>query len=250
MGKYLEIKEYEKELTNIPYPKIKRRYGKRHSELRRYRPDNIGRKISCFKGIVWSNLGGDKPPALITFTMFEVYGIVSAYKSFSVCLQRLRKSLKDSFRYIAVPEFQKRGAVHFHLIIWGLPDEIIYDEAPHWEREEDIGDLGKVKRGNRYLQNLWQRGFVDCLPTDGDPKLAGYLSKYLSKAMSDERLFSQKSYVCSRNILRPVSFTLTEKVGDQIEIEGVNIPTTSPIRDVEYQTRWLGKCHNRLIKHD
>src|ERR1035437_8518318 len=120
MGKYLEIKQYEKGLTNIPHRQIKRRHGKRHSELRRYRPDNIGRKISCFQNIVWSNLGGDKPPALITFTMSEICGIVSAYKDFSVFIQRIRKRFKESFRYIAVPEFQRRGAVHFHMIVWGL----------------------------------------------------------------------------------------------------------------------------------
>lgn len=250
MGKYLNIKEYEKALSNISHPLIKRRHGKRHIGLRRYRPDNIGRKVSCFKGLVWSNLGRGKPPALLTFTMFEVYGIVSAYKSFSICIQRLRKRFKDSFRYIAVPEFQRRGAVHFHMIAWGLPEKIIHDEAPYWKREEDIGDMGKIKRGNRYIQNIWQRGFVDCLPTDGHSKIAGYLSKYLSKAMSDERLFSQKSYVCSRNILRPMSFTLTEAVGNANEIGGIKIPATPPIRDVEYKTEWLGNCRNRLYKYD
>jgi hypothetical protein len=250
MGKYTEIKEYEKELAHLPYSPIKRRFGRRHSELRRYRPDNIGRKVTCFKNIVWSNLGGDESPALITFTMFEIGSIVSAYKSLTVCVQRLRKRLKNSFKYIAVPEFQRRGAVHFHMIIWGLPDYIIKNETPHWNREEDVGDLDKIQRGNRYLQNIWQRGFVDCLPTDGNPRLAGYLCKYLSKAMSDERLFSQKSYVCSRNVLHPVSVTSKETYGNANEIAGIDLSVAKLEIDTEYQTKWLGNCHKRLYKVD
>lgn len=250
MGKYLEIKQYERDLTNIPHRPTQRRRGKRDLRLRRYRPDNIGRKVARFQSLVWSNLVGDSNPALVTFTMHEVHGIVSAYQTFSLCVQRLRKRFENSFRYIAVPEFQERGAVHFHMIVWGLPEILIQNEAPHWIREEDIGDMGKIERGTRYLQSLWQMGFVDCLPTDGSPKLAGYLSKYLSKAMSDERLFSQKAYVCSRNILRPVPVSPTQALGYSKEIWGIDIATATPVRDSKYPTHWLGECHNRLFKFD
>jgi len=230
-GHYLEIKEYEKTINKVRRFKAKKRTYKSDRGLRFNSPSSISRKKQNFLRLVRSNLDGVNAPALFTLTMFEVVTIRSAYKAFLVFIRRLRKRFKKSFRYITVPEFQERGAVHFHMMIWGLPVESIINE-----------------RGNRFYQSLWQRGFVDCIPTDGSIKIAGYLAKYLSKSLSDDRLYSEKAYRASGNILRPVQLPFNSAINHVSEIWGVDLLTTPPCFDVEYETQWLGKGRYRIYK--
>jgi hypothetical protein len=129
-------------------------------------------------------------------------------------------------RYIAVPEFGKKGTkrLHLHLLVWNLPEEIIYYE-----------------RANRTIANMWGGGFVDLFKTDGSFKLAGYLAKYLSKALSDNRLLGQKSYVTSRNVSRPTysnSELMLSYLSDSWELSTLN-----PVQCKSYDTMWLGRCN-------
>jgi len=249
-GRLLEIKEYERDLSQNSRPRRKRKaytYARDH-RIRVYSDADIKRKKKSFERLVLANLVGDHAPALVTATMFEVGTIKSAYETFTLFIQRLRKSFGKDFRYIAVPEYQKRGAVHFHMMIWGIPEEYIKNEAPHWEREEDIGNMDKVVRGTRDLQNLWQGGYLDCISTDGSQKLGRYLGKYLSKSLQDPRLYSQKSYRASSNVLRSVRIPYSQAVGYAKEIWDLDLSTAAPLCDFETVGQWTGKGRYRAYQ--
>jgi len=232
-GKFYEIYKYEK--APLP-PKIQkgRRKGTtaRHLRSRPRTPDAIRRTKQNFLRIVRANLTGESSPAFLTLTMRDIVRIEYAYRCFSLFFSHVRRYFGKEVKFIAVPEFQTRGAVHFHILVWGLKDEVIENE-----------------RANRTLQNLWSFGYVDCIPTDGSPKLAGYLAKYMHKSMQDYRLNGLKSYYTSGNIMRPVSqtsagiFTLPEDFwsGDN-----------EVLTEREFDTYWLGSCNYQLIqtKHE
>jgi len=185
---------------------------------------NIQRQKKSFYRLVRSNLTTEERPALLTLTMYQVMGVGLAYKCFTGFIKRLRESgYNQGFRYIAVPEFQVRGAVHFHCLIWGFNEEDIINE-----------------KKTRAIQSRWLYGFCDITRTDGSPKLAGYLSKYMSKALSDIRLFHKKGYVSSRNIVRPVCLSGEVQTSYQ-ELIGLS---TGMKFDKCYviDTKWLGKC--------
>lgn len=228
-GHLLEIKEYEYERNTRGFRKIRKATSfKRDKRLFVYSPFAIKRKTKEFYRLVQSNLIGIIPPAFFTLTMYESCSIKSSYEAFTVFIQRLRKSYGKDFRYITVPEYQKRGAVHFHMMIWGLP-------------EFDI----KHERFNRKFQNMWQEGYLDCILTDGSQKLAGYLGKYMSKSLQDSRLYSQKSYRASGNILRSVRIPFKTAVGFSKEIWGVDLSTDVPLCDFETMGQWTGKGRYR-----
>ncbi len=198
-------------------------------------------------------MGGTTKPALLTLTMYEVVSLRRGYAALHKFFRRLRADQGKLFKYIAVPEFQKRGAVHFHIMIWGLPDEMMC--RGYWQGKgkykkfiHECPDEAKCERSTRYFQSLWQRGFVDSLVTDGSDKLVGYLSKYMSKSMSDDRLCGEKAYVVSHNVLRPVSFSSGTPLIYAQEIWDIDFATAQPMIEKEFSTQWLGKGRYRLFK--
>jgi len=189
---------------------------------------NAERARKSFIRLVRSNIGTGEPPALITLTMLDIVRIEVGYSCLSNYIRLLRRRFGKEFKYVAVPEYQKRGAVHFHILFWGLPQEVINHE-----------------RRDRTLQRAWALGYVDCVATDGSEKLAGYLAKYMSKSMSDERIAGKKAYACSRNIMRPVlATTLTgfENLGSEFwAVDNVLLT------EKEFQTEWLGKATYKML---
>jgi len=221
-GNIIEFYEYQ---NNLPERRKSTKKGlRRNRSSASRRPDHVERLRRNFVRLVRSNLVGTECPIFLTLTMVEVVRIEISYGLLTRFIQRLRRLYGKDFRYIAVPEFQKRGAVHFHLLAWGLPAKIEINES-----------------NNRTIQHVWQYGFVDCFRTDGSPKLAQYVAKYMHKAVFDDRLHLQKAYVCSRNVLRPLSFSSSAVVGASSEIWGIDLSTASPLREKEFSTQWLGK---------
>lgn len=228
------IETYEYKLDNIPRRANQRKREKNRSHIasRNRRPDNLYRLKGRFTRLIRSNLYGSEAPLFVTLTMYETVSVRRAYRSFSRFVQRLRARYGKAFKYVAVPEFQGNvysrtgelkeygGAVHFHALFWFLPI------TPQKERSR------------RILQWAWRRGYVDCIQTDGSVKLAGYLGKYLFKAMHDERIGYQKAYVASRNVLRPVQVSYASAFQYLSEIVGGITP--SVVR--QFETQWLGTC--------
>ncbi len=191
--------------------------------IHKRRISSINRCRQSFFRLVRANLHAGAP-ILLTLTMLDIVDLRTAYACYHEFGQRLRRIIGKNTSWIAVPEFQKRDAVHFHVLIWNLPHEYI-------ETEPDT----------RRIQNLWRAGYVDLVQTDGSPKLATYLAKYMSKAMQDPRLLGQKAYSASRNILRPVSFNTQTSVNTACEVWGIT-DETKPEYDREFDTKWMGKC--------
>jgi len=209
---------------------------------------SLRRAARSFRRIVRSNLGGADAPSLLTLTMYQELPLEASVHLFTAFIARLRRESQTEFRYIAVPEFQKRGAVHFHVLIWGLNHlachgyfkrdfrgkNTFYCET--WQEE-------KCECTTRYCGRLWLRGFSDHFATDGSPKLVGYLSKYMRKTMQDVRLTGEKAYYASRNIMRPVSIAAPTLALAKIEvIKQEVIHSGELMNEREFDTPWLGRC--------
>jgi hypothetical protein len=197
------------------------------------RADNARRASLAFRRIVSANLGGPALPLMVTLTYADNFtDLAGAYKHLTTFIQALRRRFGKDFSYVLVPEFQKRGAVHFHALFWGLPKELFHRE-----------------RKAREVRTLWGKGHVFLKETDGNEKIAFYLSKYFTKAFLDPRLKNQKSYVASRNIKRPLVQTGPFVIDYVLEQFGV---IEAAIVDRTYNTKWLGQGRFRLFKfsHD
>jgi len=255
-GTLIEVYTYEKD----PIPHNIRKSKKRLHSNRRRRSTNANAARARFFRLVRSNLSDSQVPAFLTLTMSEITTLAEGWRAFTLFSQRLRNKY-HSARLIAVPEFQKRGAVHFHCLVWGevgeacvYSNQFYYDKTGKKKRKHICPEDYFCEFRSYRIAKLWGQGFVNYFATDGSPKLATYLAKYMQKSMRDDRLAGSKSYSASRGVMRSVSlksptsryYIEKEIAGARITaegevIEGVDNPLLPEV-EKSYMTKWLGRC--------
>lgn len=137
--------------------------------------------------------------SFITLTYAENMQDVSKSKKDLEYFVKNIKKVKKDFKYIAIPEFQKRGAIHFHLLTnLSLQDNNI---------------ITKQKDNDKYYDvKYWNKGFTSYEDMTGDvKKIVGYISKYMTKEDADDRLFNFKRYTASQNLIKPVTEFISMK---------------------------------------
>ena len=132
-------------------------------------------------------LGKAYNPELFTLTFREnIQDLDFANREHSKFLQTLKYFMKTNFNqplhYISVPEFQKRGAVHYHILIFNMPFvSKIYDA----------------------LRPLWPQGALNIESVKNVKNVASYVCKYMLKDADDQRLTGRKAYFRSRDLQEP-----------------------------------------------
>lgn len=167
---------------NWIHEKVDRTEERRKQTLREAR--NTTRRLALM------NFGqGDM---FITLTYKEnMQDIEKADKDFKRFIQRFKYRFKD-LKYIAVREFQKRGAIHFHMICnW----------RQYFENEEHVKETERW-----FAENIWRHGFVDLKVLDGVDNIGAYLIKYMTKNIAIEAFKGHKTYLCSKGLDRPLEF--------------------------------------------
>ena len=144
-------------------------------------------------------------------------------KEFAKFVKDLRKCFSNMI-YVAVPEYHKKGGLHFHLLIGNVSAE-----------ELGFVDSGKVVKSGRckgqtiYNVTKWQSGFSTATKILDTNAVKYYLSKYLTKGKVDPRFFGKKRFYVSQNINRPqvekMAFPCTDTfdIFDSIIKEDYNI---------------------------
>lgn len=136
---------------------------------------------------------------MLTLTFREnVQDIDQAWTKFKYFIKLMHWRYKE-FKYVAVPEYQKRGAVHFHLAVRGYYD---YNTVRRlWLRAagQSQGNIDFTKKkSGKELRN--------------PSKIAGYIAKYLNKDESVE--FNRKRYSSGGKIELPVPLIGWLSIGD------------------------------------
>jgi len=240
-GENLELYNYEKDINPTGGKKLGNKSRDNSSSLvtsgeptikkSSRRRDNSRRAGLSFRRLVLANMAFDVPPILATFTYAENQtDLAVGYKDWNAFVRGVRYHIGKSWKYIVVPEFQKRGSLHFHALLWGIPE-----------------DRRKQERRTRFFARCWGKGFVDLIATDGNERIAGYIAKYMVKGYNDERLFAKKAYRCSRNVVRPVCEKNLGGMHYVSEVYGIG-GDNPPCEDKEFGTQWMGKGRFRLYK--
>jgi len=191
------------------------------------RRDNAQRSRNAFRRLVSANLRDNENPIFCSFTFNEEFKqLRDTARFFNIFTTRMRRVFGTEFRYIAVPEFQKSGRVHYHALFWGLPFYIASRE-----------------RQDRTIAKIWHKGFVDIIETDGSPKLASYMAKYMTKAVLDPKLWCQKAYFASKNVFRP---QVSKGVPEWWLNDEYGLDVKEPTHTAEFSTAWLGQCQYKV----
>lgn len=256
-GNVTEIYEYEKELKRkrgIDAAKAHRlqtggRYPKRNVSLKAKRTKDIRERAkktktytrrassvlrsqqSFFRLVHHNNIFSDSIH-FVTLTFSYDLTYKTACRHVARYMERIKKNFSEvPIRYISVPELTKKGRFHFHLLVYDLPPE-----------------TASIERKTRNLQRSFERGYVDVmLATYTSRGIAGYMAKYMAKAINDPKVETTRGYNNSRNIkkIRSAGSNSFRQYADLI------IPTED-LADVEnrsYDVPYLGQCnYTKIIK--
>jgi len=224
-GHIVELYEYEKDIKtgkdNKDGSKSVGRAGKNASDedKEKNREIALSRSKREVRRLINSNVDawGEKPK-FFTLTFREnVTDIKWANKEFKKFRQRLSRYIwreSNNLKYVAVIEFQKRGAVHYHVVTFNMP------YVPHAD-----------------LERIWGHGFVHIRAIDDCDNVGAYVTKYMTKDHDDERLREQKCYFSSRGLVKPV-----EEIIEKEDLDTLRV-ALSPNKtyENEFQSEYVGK---------
>ncbi|NCN25546.1 hypothetical protein GW935_02715 [Candidatus Falkowbacteria bacterium] len=126
------------------------------------------------------------------------------------------------FKYLAIPEFQKRGAVHYHLLC----------EMPFIHYRE--------------ITEIWGQGNIDIKTLTDVDNIGAYVCKYLSKDMFDERTFGKKKFFRSQSLSEPIellgywAMKFVERVCSAL----------APVFEKTFESEWVGEVEYQAYKLD
>jgi len=213
-GHVLEVYEYEKAV----WSDFEGQGGRRGKDEEPSERADENRRLTCrraremIRRICLANF--DERSKFITLTYAENQtDVTQANGDFKKFIQRLRYKYKD-FKYVAVIEFQERGAVHYHM----------------------MSDLPYIP--NEQLNGLWKMGYVKINDINHVDNVGAYMIKYMLKDTSDPRLRGKKAYLTSRGLDRPsvIRGEQARKIKDMYELDNKKIVFTN-----SYESEHHGK---------
>ena len=152
---------------------------------------------------------------------FDLSDVKACNKHFKQFIQRMKRRFPE-LRYVAVIEFQKRGAVHYHMIC----------------------NLPFVKKSE--LQTIWGAGFVKVNRIDKVDNVGAYVIKYMCKDTEDKRLQGLKAYNCSKGLQEPIELTTwRDEDSEAWKIVHDRLERESPSYVAAYESDNAGKIEYR-----
>ena len=154
--------------------------------------DNINRAKNNLRRIINSNVTGRD--TFLTLTFKDNFSdLVQAKIYFKRFIQQMKR-YGFNLKYCYVVEFQKRGAIHFHVILFnsGFIDVHIIEKA-------------------------WKHGFIKINHIDNVDNVGAYVVKYMNKDMNDGRLKNCDLYGRSRGLKKPIETNNPQEVAGLLE---------------------------------
>lgn len=203
-GNIIEVYDYEKEVLegfdNKSKGKGRRCYANDEEKIKN-RELVLARARRDLRRLINTNIKDISKFVTLTFAD-NVQDFDVANYEFKKFRQRLERYLKHKVEYVCVPEFQKRGAIHFHVVMFNVP---------------------YIK--NLDLQKIWGQGYVRINKIDNVDNMGAYVCKYMSKDfIDDERMRGKKCYFSSRKLDKPIEIKekeLIESVRDSLQADSL-----------------------------
>ena len=185
-GDTYELYSYERPYFYNRSPEKKPASGTANTSGNERRADNLSQARARIRRLISANESAyEERLKFVTFTFAKnVRDLSTANKLWAEYARKMRER-HGALKYLTVVEFQKRGAIHYHVLYFNLP--FIYG----------------VKE---VLAKTWGHGFVNIQTVAHVRNLGAYVSKYLQKDIMDRRLVGEKAFFCSKGLVQPEEF--------------------------------------------
>lgn len=221
-GGVVEVYEYEKPVFKGYKSNGGRDKVADDESKEKNRKDSLRRARQDVRRIVNANVGayGEHCTAkFLTLTFGDnITDLDQAHYEFKKFIQRMNYLVfgtkSGNLRYTAVPQFQERGAVHYHVIIYNIP-------------------FTKVQE----IERTWRHGYVWINKIDDVDNVGAYVCRYMVKELDDDRLRGRKCYFNSRGLFKPLVIE-DEKKAEMIK---QSLPSECMTVSTEYENEHIGK---------
>ena len=185
-GNVIEVYDYQKPVI-FGYADNRKIEGKKGRQVKankdnieKNREQVLGRARRDLRRIVNSNV--EKNSKFLTLTFAEnLQDIEKGNKEFMLFIKRLSYHLGFKVQYSAVIEFQERGAIHYHVILYNCVKRL------------------KVKE----IEQIWGNGFIHLNRINNVDNVGAYICKYMTKCEDEKKLRGKKIYFNSRGLKKP-----------------------------------------------
>lgn len=132
------------------------------------------------------------------------------------CFKKWRKSVKRKFPdmiYLAVPEYHKKGGLHYHLVVGNITSSELnlIDSGCLYYKGNSIKKETFLNRGYKFdlksgdgmiIYNVagFSSGFSTATEIRSSDAVTHYVSKYITKNNIDPRFFNKPRYYVSHNL--------------------------------------------------
>lgn len=195
---------------------------KNYANTNQRRRDNV-RRLAC------SNFNNEYDKFFTLTFADNMTDVKTCNYIFMKFIQRLKYKIKKEnnmeLKYLAVVEFQDRGAVHYHVL----------SNIPYIPQKE--------------LQELWGNGYVFINAITHVDNIGAYIVKYMTKDNTDVRLQGQKGYFYSTNLKKPTTYVNHDykefsRIENKFE-EKYCLSEINPVYETIFDTEMLGSCEYR-----
>jgi len=213
-GDIIEIYEYKKDVL-YDYKDTKNTRKGRQS-IAKYEDKLLNRKKTLqrnrrdIRRLVNCNIQDNSKFITLTFAD-NITDLKLANYEWKKFKQRLETKIGYKLQYLVVIEFQKRGAIHYHCVMFNLP----YIQ-------------------NKDLSAIWKNGYVKINRIDNVDNVGAYVCKYITKDNDDDRLAGQKMYFTSRGLKKPVEI----KEGERVNSLATSLPSTACVYEAVFENEY------------
>jgi hypothetical protein len=188
----VEISWHKRSCLSGQTPRV-RRFTVRGNSTER--ESNVERAVSRSRGKIRRTVMTAGMDHLLTLTYREnMCDIEKAWQDLDKFCRLVRERLGD-FKYLAVPERQERGAVHWHLAVVGFQNVPLLRSL--WRSVVGEGNI------DVQFRHTMKRSVV-----------ARYISKYVVKSLSDSERLNKRSYSVSKGVLIAFSEVAFASLGE------------------------------------
>lgn len=171
--------------------------GRKKNSPRARRSDNLFKTQRMLQRLISSNLEAyGERPKFVTYTFADnIKNVEEANERWSLHMRILKRRF-GGLKYLCVIEFQKRGAVHYHVLFFNMP----------------------YTRGlKKILADTWGQGFIKIITLSRVNNVGAYVAKYLQEDTHDIRLSGKKAYFCSRGLYKPIEMRNEQGINEWTE---------------------------------
>ena len=223
-GKIIEIIEYENPIYRGYESNGGRIKGQESINKEKNREDTLYRARKTVRRLINSNVnayGVECKPKFVTLTFKDhIIDFDVANYEYTKFIQRLNYNIfgqkKSILKYTVVPEFTKRGRIHFHVVFYNLP----YTKSS-------------------LVEEIWGNGFIKINKIDQVDNIGAYICKYMVKELDDKRLEGKKCYFNSRGLYQPIELVNENEVKKLAD----SLPQDKIKYSNSFDSEHLGKIH-------